>query len=128
MDYKISQKEKDDRQYHELEHRVIRPIYSFGVDADGKNVMKLVNREVSAYTRECVSGDRKMYKYFKKKFMNEDHEEILTKLPEVSELEKLATSILTDEELKPQGGQNGTNNTMATTEQEIINNQGGRNE
>lgn len=97
LNYKINQKEKEDREYHTLEYDVIRPIYSFDPE---KGEVKIVKRQVSAYTIECISGGRKIYQYLKKKWYNRDLEANFAQLPELSELEDIATKIAQDTEIK----------------------------
>ena len=80
-----------------MEHDVVRPIYSFDPET---NDVKIVMRQVSAYTTECVSGGRKIYQYLKKKWYNRDLEASFAQLPELSELEDIATQIAQDEEIK----------------------------
>ena len=97
LKYKISSEEKKSREYHDLEFTVIKPIYSF--DAEKKTI-EIVERPVSAFTRECVSGQRKIYQYLKKKWYNSEYEAKFQQLPEVDELVDLAKTIVSDDEIK----------------------------
>ena len=103
LNYKINREEKKNREYHDLEVRVLRPIYSFNSET---NSLDIVKREVSAFIRECVSGQRKIYQYLKKKWNNDEYEAKFQQLPEVDEMVDLAKQIINDDELKAssQGG------------------------
>jgi hypothetical protein len=79
LNYKINREEKKNREYHDLEVTVLRPIYSFNSET---NSLDIVEREVSAFIRECVSGQRKIYQYLKKKWNNDEYEAKFQQLPE----------------------------------------------
>lgn len=66
--------------------QVPRKILQFEDDGKGGYKKKEITRVVEHYVKECVSGDRKLYKYFKKKYNNVNHEEQFNALPSQEDL------------------------------------------
>lgn len=100
---------RNHREYQEVEFRVVRKIIAFDKD---KNI-KLVDREVSSFTNECVSGDRKVYQYLKKKYNNPELEVTLTKIPKLEELQAQILKEMREEK------ENNTTKEPSTTEGSI---------
>ena len=59
------------------------------VTGETKNVRRRGERE----NVECVSGDRKVYQYMKKKYVNPQYHTDLTKFPEKKEMDSLKDEI-----------------------------------
>ena len=79
---------RNDREYKTFELETRRkPTAQYNLDTGEINV---VMRSGTSFITECISGDRKFYKYMKRKYMNFEHEEILTPLPDDSELNEIA--------------------------------------
>ena len=55
--------------------------------------VKTVRRRVEKFNVECVSGDRKVYQYMKKKYVNPNYVMDVNKFPEKSEIEELQNTI-----------------------------------
>lgn len=94
LNYKISSKEKEERNYKTLTMPSTRKrtlVYNFDT-GEFETKVGGGNSELI----ECVSGARKMYKYLKRKYMNFEHEETLTPLPTHEELQKLEQEIIAD--------------------------------
>lgn len=62
------------------------------VTEDGK--VSVVEKEVYKPVVECVSPDRKFYKFLKKKMRNIEHEESLSHLPSKDALKELTEEII----------------------------------
>lgn len=62
------------------------------INEDG--TVEVVEKIVDKQVIECVSGDRKVYQFMKKKLHNIDHEETLNELPSKQELNELTKDIL----------------------------------
>lgn len=90
----VGYKPKNERDYQEIEHRVIRKILSFNSETEE---VDYVDSEVSAYTKECISGDRKIYQFMKKKYNNPDLEQEFNFLPSQNKLEELAKEVINQE-------------------------------
>lgn len=72
------------REYYEFNWKVKRKIAQVNLDGEAK--VEFVERLVDAYTKECVSAERKFYKYLKRKYYNFEHEEQLNALPSQEDL------------------------------------------
>jgi hypothetical protein len=92
LKYKISSKEKANRVYKTLTMPSTRKhTLQFNWET---GEMKAVRGSGNSELIECVSGDRKMYKYLKNKYKNFNHEESLSVLPNQKELDELQAKIL----------------------------------
>lgn len=80
---------RNDREYFDFTHKVKRSIMQVEPQEDGSIKFNTVERVVEAYTIECISGDRKIYKYLKRKYTNINHEEQFNMLPEQGELDDI---------------------------------------
>jgi len=90
----IEYKPKNKRDYQEIEHRLMGKILQFNPETKES---KLVDRMVSAYTKECISGDRKIYQFMKKKYNNHDLVQEFNFLPSEEKLEELAKEVINQE-------------------------------
>lgn len=93
---------KNKREYMDFTFKVPRKILQFENDGEGGFKSKVVTRVVEQLVKECVSGDRKLYKYFKKKYVNNNHEEQFNALPEQGELDVITKQF--QEELRASKG------------------------
>lgn len=94
LNYKINSKEKEERNYKTLTMESSRKHtlrYNFDTGE-----FETVRGGGKSELIECVSGARKMYKYLKRKYMNFEHEETLTPLPNQEELMQLEQQIIAD--------------------------------
>ena len=66
------------------------------INSDTGEIKPVMSRGRSFIT-ECVTAERKLYKYAKRKYMNIEHEEVLTPLPDDAELNKLQDEIIAQE-------------------------------
>ena len=55
--------------------------------------VKEVRRRVDKFNVECVSGDRKIYQYMKKKYVNPEYIMDVNKFPEENEIKALQNNI-----------------------------------
>jgi len=90
----VEYKPSNVREYQEIEHRIMGKILQFNPETK-KSI--LVDRMVSAYTKECISGDRKIYQYMKKKYNNPNLEQEFNFLPSKEKLEELAKTVVNQE-------------------------------
>lgn len=81
---------KNEREYHTFSLTGWGNVLQYNPETGG---VKQVRRRVDKVNIECVSGDRKIYKYMKRKY-NEPHLEMsMNKFPEEQEMDKLKREI-----------------------------------
>ena len=94
LKYKISSEEKANREYKTLTMPSTRKhTLRFNWET---GEMQAVRGTGNSELIECVSGDRKMYKYLKNKYKNFNHEESLSVLPNQKEMDELQAKILSE--------------------------------
>lgn len=94
LKYKISSEEKANREYKTLTMPSTRKhTLQFNWET---GELKPKRGSGNSELIECVSGDRKMYKYLKNKYKNFNHEESLSILPSGKELNELQAKILSE--------------------------------
>jgi hypothetical protein len=98
------------RSYENWELSRIGLVLSF--DEDGK--VSYQEQEVPCYITECVSPERNLYQYFKRKYMDFGYEQQLNVLPSQGETRKLERDIisgLAEEAKKAKEESEGEDNT-----------------
>jgi len=104
LKYKINTKEKQDRDYQEFDVESTRKHTARYDPITGE--VKAVRGNGQSTIIECVSGDRKMYKYLKRKYMNFNHEEVLTPLPDQGVMDDIQEQYLNEARENAKGEKN----------------------
>lgn len=104
---------KADRDYQDVIFTTERDILQY----DPKNdTVKAVKRKVDSITIECVDASRKVYKYMKKKFINNSYEGELTVLPSKEDLKAIEDEFLKESKSQDLENESGQEKSVALSE------------